>query len=67
MVTTTPNRPDRPAGSEQAGAALASRPRDAQPAQRRDVMGKLLGDDKLAAMDVTGGDPYNATGRFFRR
>jgi hypothetical protein len=31
------------------------------------VMDKLLGDNKLAAFDAGGGDPYNATGRQFRR
>jgi hypothetical protein len=30
-------------------------------------MDTLLGDNDLAAMDVGGSDPYNATGRQFRR
>ncbi|MEO8062635.1 MAG: hypothetical protein ABI821_07785 [Pseudomonadota bacterium] len=34
---------------------------------RHDVMDKLLGDNDLAAHDAGGNDPYNATGRQFRR
>jgi hypothetical protein len=34
---------------------------------RHSVMTKLLGDNDLAAFDAGGGDPYNATGRQFRR
>jgi hypothetical protein len=34
---------------------------------RRSVMDTLLGRNDLAAIDVSGGDPYNATGRQFRR
>lgn len=34
---------------------------------RRQVMDTLLGENRLAAIDVSGGDPYNATGRLFRR
>jgi hypothetical protein len=30
-------------------------------------MDTLLGDNKLAAFDASGNDPYNATGRQFRR
>jgi hypothetical protein len=30
-------------------------------------MDTLLGQNDLAAVDVAGGDPYNATGRQFRR
>lgn len=33
----------------------------------RDVMETLLGKNNLVAIDVSGGDPYNATGRFVRR
>lgn len=36
-------------------------------AARRNVMDTLLGRNDLAAIDVAGGDPYNATGRHFRR
>jgi hypothetical protein len=34
---------------------------------RRNVMDTLLGKTDLAAMDIGGSDPYNATGRHFRR
>jgi hypothetical protein len=37
------------------------------PQTRRSVMDTLLGDNDLSATDVGGGDPYNATGRQFRR
>jgi hypothetical protein len=33
----------------------------------RNVMDTLLGNNRLAAIDGSGGDPYNATGRQFRR
>jgi len=36
-------------------------------ATKHHVMDKLLGDNNLAAFDAGGGDPYNATGRQFRR
>lgn len=42
-------------------------PRVQTPRTRRDVMDTLLGANDLAATDVGGGDPYNATGRHFRR
>lgn len=34
---------------------------------KRNVLDKLLGDNNLAAFDAGGEDPYNATGRQFRR
>ena len=34
---------------------------------QRSVMDTLLGNNQLAALDGSGGDPYNATGRLFRR
>lgn len=34
---------------------------------KRSVMDTLLGTNNLAAQDVGGNDPYNATGRHFRR
>jgi hypothetical protein len=37
------------------------------PANKRDVMNTLLGENDLAAQDAGGNDPYNATGRQFRR
>jgi hypothetical protein len=37
------------------------------PQTRRAVMDTLLGENNLTASDVGGSDPYNATGRQFRR
>jgi hypothetical protein len=37
------------------------------PQTRRSVMDTLLGENDLAAQDPGGSDPYNATGRQFRR
>jgi hypothetical protein len=37
------------------------------PQTRRAVMDTLLGENTLSASDVGGSDPYNATGRHFRR
>ena len=34
---------------------------------KRNVMDTLLGENDLAAFDAGGNDPYNATGRQFRR
>ena len=34
---------------------------------KRNVMDTLLGQNKLSAYDASGNDPYNTTGRFFRR
>jgi hypothetical protein len=34
---------------------------------KRNVMDTLLGENNLAAFDAGGNDPYNATGRQFRR
>jgi len=33
----------------------------------RSVMDTLLGQNDLAAYELSGTDPYNATGKFFRR
>ena len=41
--------------------------RAAKPADKRSVMDTLLGKNNLSAVDVNGNDPYNATGRHFRR
>jgi hypothetical protein len=38
-----------------------------EPRSRRDVMDTLLGENKLTAIDAGGNDPYNTTGRQFRR
>ena len=37
------------------------------PQTRRNVMDTLLGENNLSAHDISGADPYNATGRQFRR
>ncbi len=37
------------------------------PTTKRGVMDALLGKNDLAALDAGGNDPYNATGRQFRR
>lgn len=37
------------------------------PQTKRGVMDTLLGDNNLSAHDAGGSDPYNATGRQFRR
>lgn len=37
------------------------------PLTRRSVMDTLLGENNLSALDAGGSDPYNATGRQFRR
>ena len=39
----------------------------AVPQTKQSVMNTLLGENKLSASDAGGGDPYNATGRQFRR
>jgi len=43
-----------------------SKPR-VEPNPKRNVMDTLLGENNLAAFEVGGSDPYNATGRQFRR
>lgn len=43
-----------------------SKPR-VTPQTKRAVMDTLLGENNLSAIDAGGGDPYNATGRQFRR
>jgi hypothetical protein len=57
-------------GNERVAQSLA-RPKKAQPAQppgaTRSTLDKLLGDSNLTAYDASGNDPYNATGRQFRR
>jgi hypothetical protein len=48
--------------------SLGARPKPrVLPASKRDVMDTLLGENNLAAQDAGGNDPYNATGRQFRR
>ena len=38
-----------------------------EPQTKRNVMDTLLGENNLSAFDAGGNDPYNATGRQFRR
>ena len=38
-----------------------------EPKSKRAVMDTLLGENNLTAIDASGADPYNATGRQFRR
>ena len=52
QVTASLSRPRKPPGTTQTG---------------RTTLDKLLGDSKLTAYDSSGNDPYNATGRQFRR
>jgi hypothetical protein len=58
-------------GSGPAGKGLqplpAKQPQRTPPATRGGVMSTLLGDHELAVPDEAGRDPYNATGRQFRR
>lgn len=60
--------PSKPQG-DRAGPALSSRPSRQQSTapEKRDVMDTLLGKNNLSAVDASGNDPYNATGRHFRR
>lgn len=51
---------------ERAGSGTAHRHEPAAP-EKRKVMDTLLGKNNLSATDVSGDDPYNATGRHFRR
>jgi hypothetical protein len=52
---------------EQFGPGLSPRKPQSAELQKRNVMDTLLGKNNLAAIDPSGSDPYNATGRFFRR
>jgi hypothetical protein len=64
---TAASTPSRDVVREHAVRGLGST--GPQPVQgpRRDVLETLLGKNNLAAVDASGGDPYNATGRHFRR
>lgn len=48
------------------GLSRKAKQRDV-PQTKRNVMDTLLGKNNLAAFDAGGNDPYNATGRQFRR
>ena len=58
--------PARAANRAAHGLTAGNRSQQA-PDSRREVMDTLLGKNNLVALDASGGDPYNATGRFFRR
>ena len=73
MSPGTDNQVDWTAATTPQGDRMApslsrqqSKPR-VTPQTRRSVMDTLLGENSLAAIDIGGGDPYNATGRQFRR
>lgn len=54
--------------SEGVVPSLSRQPRPpTTPQAKRNVMDTLLGENDLAAFDAAGNDPYNATGRQFRR
>jgi hypothetical protein len=59
-AATTPTEGVLPSLSRQAKTAV-------RPAPERNVMDTLLGKNNLASFDAGGADPYNATGRQFRR
>jgi hypothetical protein len=55
-------------GHERMAASLSRPKQQPEPARPgRSTLDKLLGDSKLTAYDSSGNDPYNATGRQFRR
>ena len=56
-----------PQASASSPACRASRSRVSLPQTKRNVMDTLLGENNLSAFDAGGNDPYNATGRQFRR
>jgi hypothetical protein len=56
------------ATNDRAGRGLTARSSSQKaPDPGRNVMETLLGKNSLAAIEASGGDPYNATGRFYRR
>ena len=62
---TAPSTPGERCGSGPLRAAAKPPPGDLR--RRGSVMDTLLGENNLAAYDAGGNDPYNATGRQFRR
>jgi len=64
-VTETPVQ--KTVEGNRAAPVLAARAASPSAADRHQVMDTLLGENRLVAVDVSGGDPYNATGRLFRR
>lgn len=65
------NQIDWTAASTPEGDRLAASLKHSQkpkpPMTRRSVMDTLLGANDLSAIDAGGSDPYNATGKQFRR
>ena len=59
-ASATPNEGVVPSLSRQATPRV-------DPRTKRNVLDTLLGKNDLAAFDASGSDPYNATGRQFRR
>ena len=59
-AAVTPNEGVVPSLSRQAKPRVV-------PQTKRNVMDTLLGENNLSASDAGGNDPYNATGRQFRR
>jgi hypothetical protein len=55
-------------GGERVAPSLSRPKKQPEPAKpARSTLEKLLGDANLTAYDSSGNDPYNATGRQFRR
>jgi hypothetical protein len=55
-------------GRERVATSLSRPTKPPEPARPgRTTLDKLLGDSNLTAYDSSGNDPYNATGRQFRR
>jgi hypothetical protein len=74
MSTANDNQVDWTAASTPSGEGVVpslSRKAKPQPrvlpTTRHGVLNTLLGENNLAAFDAGGTDPYNATGRQFRR
>jgi hypothetical protein len=56
-----------PQGDRLVPSLSPQQPKRAIPQTKRSVMDTLLGENSLSAADTGGSDPYNATGRQFRR
>ena len=59
--------PSMPGGERVAPSLARTRKQPEPPRTARSTLEKLLGDANLTAYDSSGNDPYNATGRQFRR